>query len=325
MEPFEFVAARDEAHAVDAGAHGMFIAGGTNMVDYLRLEVLRPHVLVDITGLPLGKIEDQRGGLTIGALVRNAELATHPLVVARYPVLAEALLAGASPQIRNLATTAGNLLQRTRCPYFRDVQFAACNKRAPGSGCAALGGYNRSHAVLGTSERCIATNPSDMNVALAALDATVHTRGPNGVRAIAFGDFHTLPGEHPEIESVLQPGELVTHVTLPALPFAKRSHYLKVRDRASFAFALASAAVALDVQNGAIRDARVALGGIATKPWRSREAEHALIGQRAEPAVYRKATDAALAGAKTQATNAFKIELAKRTLVRALTELEGVR
>lgn len=325
MEPFEYIAARDEAHAVEAGARGTFIAGGTNVVDYLRLEVLRPATVVDISRLPLGAIEDAAGGLRIGALVRNADVAYHPLVAERYPMLSEALISGASPQLRNLATTGGNLLQRTRCPYFRDLQVPQCNKRQPGSGCAALGGHNRSHAVLGTSARCIATNPSDQNVALVALDATIHTRHAKGTRAIPIRDFYRLPGDRPDVETALQPGELVTHVALPALPVARRSHYLKVRDRMSFAFALASAAVALDLDGDRIADARVALGGIATVPWRSREAERALIGQRATPEVFRAAAEAALAGAVAQPTNRFKIELAKRTLVRALAELGGVR
>jgi xanthine dehydrogenase YagS FAD-binding subunit len=324
MEPFEYIAATDEAHAVRAGARGMFIAGGTNLVDYMRLEVLRPTAVVDITKLPLAAIDDDGGGLRIGALVRNADVAHHPLVVQRYPMLSEALLSGASPQLRNLATTGGNLLQRTRCPYFRDPQVPECNKRRPGSGCAAIGGHNRSHAVLGGSPHCIATNPSDQNVALVALDATVHTKGYKGGaagRAIPIGDLYTLPGAHPEIETVLEPGELITHVSLPALPLARRSHYLKVRDRAAFAFALASAAVALDVDGGRIAGARVALGGIATVPWRSRQAEQVLVGRRPTPEVFREAAEAALAGAVAQPTNRFKIELAKRTLVRALSEL----
>jgi xanthine dehydrogenase YagS FAD-binding subunit len=324
MEPFDYVAARDEAHAVEAGARGTFIAGGTNLVDYMRLEVVRPALVVDISRLPLTSIEDAGGGLEIGALVRNTELAYHPLVAARYPMLSEAVLSGASPQLRNLATVGGNLLQRTRCPYFRDAQVPACNKRAPGSGCAALGGVNRSHAVLGGSPACIATNPSDMNVALVALDATIHARGPAGERAIPIRDFFRLPGRHPELETALLPGELVTRVSLPALPFAAQSRYLKVRDRAAFSFALASAAVALDVAGGAICNARVALGGIATVPWRSREAEQVLIGERAAPEVFRRAAEAALAGAQAQPTNRFKIELAKRALVRALTEVGGV-
>ncbi|HEX4417712.1 MAG TPA: xanthine dehydrogenase family protein subunit M, partial [Kofleriaceae bacterium] len=282
------------------------------------LEVMRPGAVVDITGLPLAKIEDTaRGGLKIGALATNTDVAYHPAVTAKYPALAEALLSGASPQLRNMATVGGNLLQRTRCPYFRDG-VSACNKRDPGSGCAAQGGFNRSHAVLGTSARCIASHPSDMCVALVALDAIVHTHGPQGDRAIAITDFHTVPGDHPEIESVLVPGELVTAVELPQLPFAAKSRYTKVRDRASFAFALASAAVALDVHGGTIRDARIALGGIATKPWRAREAERALIGQRPTHEAFERAAAVALDGATPRDDNAFKIELARRTIVRAL-------
>lgn len=319
MEPFAYLPGATEDQAVENGRVGMFIAGGTNMVDYMRLGVLRPAAVVDISRLPLANVEDAGGGLKIGALVRNSDLAVHPLVQQRYPVLAAALLSGASPQIRNMATTGGNLLQRTRCPYFRDTHYTQCNKRSPGSGCAAMGGFTRSHAILGGSEHCIATNPSDMNVALAALDASIHVRGPNGQREIPIADFHTLPGDHPEIESTLKPGELITYVTLP--PVTGKQHYLKVRDRASFAFALASAAVILEMDGGAIKSARVAFGGIGTKPWRSKEAEGQLAGQPATPAVFRKAADAALASAKPQAGNAFKVELAKRTLVRALTEV----
>lgn len=319
MEPFGYIAAGDEKAAVDEGSRGMYIAGGTNLVDYMRLGVLRPAMVVDISRLPLTEVEDAGGGVKIGALVRNSDLAYHPLIQQRYPVLAEALLSGASPQIRNMATTGGNILQRTRCPYFRDTHYSECNKRDPGSGCAAINGFNRPHAILGTSDKCIATNPSDMNVAMAALDASVHVHGPRGERDIAFVDFHTLPGAHPEIESQLQPGELITWVTIPAI--TGKQHYLKVRDRASFAFALASAAVVLDVQAGTIKNARVALGGVATKPWRSKEAEAALVGQPATPAVFAKAADAALGGAKGQPTNAFKIDLAKRTIIRALTEV----
>jgi xanthine dehydrogenase YagS FAD-binding subunit len=321
MEPFEYVAANDEQQAITAGARGAFIAGGTNLVDYMRLEVVRPAAVVDITRLPFSSIEeDAAGGLRIGALVRNEDAARHPLIASRYPVLSEAILSGASPQLRNLATTGGNLLQRTRCPYFRDPQVAACNKRAPGSGCAALGGHNRSHAVLGTSGSCIATHPSDQNVALAALGAIVHTRGRGGTRAIPIGELYTLPGERPDVETVLQPGELIAHVELPALPFARRSRYVKVRDRAAFAFALASAAVALDLEGDRIRAARVALGGIATVPWRSAAAEQALAGRRVGPEAFAAATEAALAGAVAQPSNRFKIELARRTLVRALEE-----
>jgi xanthine dehydrogenase YagS FAD-binding subunit len=319
MEPFTYLPGATEDQAVDNGRVGMFIAGGTNMVDYMRLGVLRPAAIVDISRLPLTKVEDAGGGLKIGALVRNSDLAYHPLVQQRYPVLAAALLSGASPQIRNMATTGGNLLQRTRCPYFRDTHYTQCNKRSPGSGCAAIGGFTRSHAILGGSDHCIATNPSDMNVALAALDASIHVRGPNGQREIAIGDFHTLPGDHPEVETTMKPGELITYVTLP--PVTGKQHYLKVRDRASFAFALASAAVVLDLDGGTIKTARVALGGVGTKPWRSKEAEAQLAGQKPSPEVFHKAADAALASAKPQPGNAFKVDLAKRALIRALTEV----
>jgi xanthine dehydrogenase YagS FAD-binding subunit len=307
-------------HALASGRRGnaQYIAGGTTLIDLMRLEVMRPRAVVDITGVGgLAAIEDQGGGLRIGALATNTDVAYHPLVTSRFPVLSEALLSGASPQLRNMATVGGNLLQRTRCPYFRDGT-SPCNKRAPGSGCAAQGGYTRSHAVLGTSPRCIATHPSDMCVALVALDAIVHTQGPSGNRSIAIADFHTLPGDHPEIESVLEPGELVTHVELPATPFAARSRYTKVRDRAAFSFALASAAVALDLQGTTIRDARIALGGLATRPWRARDAERWLIGKPAVLDSFRRAAAMALDGAAPRDDNAFKVELGRRTIVRAL-------
>ena len=294
-----------------------YVAGGTTLIDLMRLEVMRPALIVDITGLPLAQIEDTGTGVKIGALASNTDIAYHPLITALFPALAEALLSGASPQLRNMATVGGNLLQRTRCPYFRDGT-SACNKRAPGSGCAAQDGFTRSHAVLGTSTRCIATHPSDMAVALVALDAIVHTHGPSGDRAIPVTDFHTLPGEHPEIESVLSPGELVMYVELPASPFAARSRYTKVRDRASFSFALASAAVALDLRGGTVRDARIALGGVATKPWRARDAERALIGKAPSIDSFRRAAAIALEGATPRDDNAFKVELARRTIVRAL-------
>jgi len=326
MQPFLYVRADSADHAVAAGARddARFIAGGTTLVDLMRLDVMRPRALVDLTGLTeLQHIEPTAGGgLRIGAGVSNTDLAYHPTVIAKFPALSEALLSGASPQLRNMATVGGNLMQRTRCPYFRDG-VSACNKRDPGAGCAAIGGFTRSHAVLGTSKRCIATHPSDMCVALVALDAIVHTHGPNGDRAIAIADFHTVPADHPEVETVLAPGELITAVELPATPFAARSRYTKVRDRASYAFALASAAVALDIANDTIRDARVALGGVATKPWRATAAERALIGKRATAATFRAAADAALRGAVSHRDNAFKVELAKRTLVRALTEVSA--
>jgi xanthine dehydrogenase YagS FAD-binding subunit len=319
MQPFHYVHPDNADQAVAAARTdgARYIAGGTTLVDLMRLDVMRPRAVVDITGLPLSSIEDASGGLRIGALASNTDVAYHPEVIARFPALAEALLSGASPQLRNMATVGGNLLQRTRCPYFRDG-VSPCNKRVPGSGCAAIDGYTRSHAVLGTSARCIATHPSDMCVALVALDAIVHTHGPSGDRAIPIADFHTLPGDQPEIESVLAPGELVTYVELPALPFAARSRYTKVRDRASFSFALASAAVALDIHGKIVRDARIALGGVATKPWRARDAERHLIGRPPSPEAFRRAAAIALEGAAPRLDNAFKVELARRTIVRAL-------
>jgi xanthine dehydrogenase YagS FAD-binding subunit len=257
----------------------------------------------------------------IGANVRNSQLAWHPVIRERYPVLSEAILSGATTQLRNMATTAGNIMQRTRCPYFR-CAYARCNKREPGSGCDAIEGVNRGHAILGTSDKCIAMNPSDMCTALAILDAVVRTQRPDGsTRAIPFSEFHLLPGNTPERETVLDHGELITHVDLPELPFARRSHYLKVRDRASYEFALVSAAVALEIDAGAIRTARVSLGGVATKPWRSPEAERMLAGRRPILDSFRAAADAALADAVRQRDNGFKIALAKRTLVHALTEV----
>ncbi|MCI0573766.1 MAG: xanthine dehydrogenase family protein subunit M [Myxococcaceae bacterium] len=322
MNPFQYVeaASADAALQATGGArNAVFYAGGTTLVDLMKIDVLTPDVLVDINRLPLASIEVDASGVHVGATVRNSQLAWDPEVRKRYPVLSEAILSGASTQLRNMATTAGNLLQRTRCPYFREVS-AACNKRAPGSGCDAIAGFNRGHAVLGTSDKCIAVSPSDMCVALAILDAVVRTRKSDGTtRRIPIDAFFLLPGDTPERETVLEHGELITHVDLPHLPFARRSHYLKVRDRASYEFALASAAVALDVDGDRIRTARVALGGIATRPWRSPEAERVLTGQAPTADVFRAAADAALASAVPQKHNAFKVELAKRTLVRALT------
>ncbi|HEX4498423.1 MAG TPA: xanthine dehydrogenase family protein subunit M [Thermoanaerobaculia bacterium] len=322
MNPFSFthVSQPDEAvAAVSRDPHARFVAGGTTLVDLLRLEVETPDRLVDINALPLAKIDAlPSGGVRIGAMVRNSDLANHPAIRQRYPVLSEALLSGASPQLRNMASVGGNLMQRTRCYYFRDTAYP-CNKRSPGSGCAALEGYNRIHAVLGTSDQCIATFPGDMPVAMVALDAVVHTRRPNGSeRTIPLTDFHVSYGENPSRETVLDHGELITAVELPPTPWFARSHYLKVRDRASYEFALASAAVALDLDGGRIRAARVALGGVGTKPWRSSEAEQALIGKKAEEATYKAAAETALQGAQPRKDNGFKIELAKRTLARAL-------
>lgn len=326
MEPFEYVHAEDEAKATSLGSmqNARFLAGGTTLVDLMKLGVERPTRLVDVNGLrELSAIEETPAGLRVGALVKNADLAHHPAVRAKWPALSEALLSGASPQLRNMATTAGNLLQRTRCVYFRDPAGRACNKRARGSGCAAMDGWTRMHAILGTSDQCIATHPSDMCVALVALDAVVHLRSAAGERAVPIADFHTLPGAQPDVESVLAPGELVTHVTVPGGALAQRSRYVKVRDRASFAFALASCAAALVVDGGKIAHARVALGGVATKPWRSAEAEKVLVSGKPDRATYRAAADAALADARPRRDNAFKVELAKRTIVRALERAGG--
>ena len=327
MKTFQVTRPQDNAQAIatvaksktaQQGADIRFIAGGTTLIDLMKLNVEQPQNLVDVNRLPLDKIEaSPDGGLTIGATVRNSDLAWHPLVRKNYRFLSEAILSGATVQIRNMATTAGNLLQRTRCMYFRDTAMP-CNKREPGSGCGAINGMNRGLAILGTSEHCIATNPSDMNVAMAALEATVHVRGAKGERAIPIADFHVLPGNTPQRETVLEPGDLITHVTLPPAAPGNRSLYLKLRDRASYEFALASAAVVITATNGKIARARIALGGVGTKPWRSTEAETELADQPANEATFRKAADAALRGAKPQSQNAFKVELAKRCLVHAL-------
>ena len=324
MQPFQFFTAADEAAAIDAAARAKFLAGGTTLVDLMKLHVERPPALVDINPLPLTAVTELAdGGVRVGAMVRNSDMAGHELICDRYPMLSEAILAGASPQVRNMATAGGNLLQRTRCYYFRDTALP-CNRREPGSGCGAIDGNNRIHAVLGGSEHCIATHPSDMCVALAALDAVVRVHGRRGERAVRVADFHLLPGDHPEREHALESDELIVAVDIPAVPFAVRSTYVKVRDRASYAFALASAAVALDVHDGTIRQARVALGGIATKPWRAHEAEEVLTDGRAGAVLYRAAAEAALRGAVPRKHNAFKIELAKRTLVRALSRVGGL-
>ena len=327
MNAFQLTRPKDNAQAIAAGARAKtaqqgaeirFIAGGTTLIDLMKLNVERPQNLVDVNRLPLDKIEaTPDGGLTIGATVRNSDLAWHRLVRKNYRVLSEAILSGATVQIRNMATTAGNLLQRTRCMYFRDPAMP-CNKREPGSGCGAINGVNRGLAILGTSEQCIATNPSDMNVAMAALEATIHVRGPKGERSIPISDFHLLPGNTPERETVLQPGDLITHVTLPPPAPGNRSLYLKLRDRTSYEFALASAAVVITAASGKITRARIALGGVGTKPWRSTAAEGELTDQPATEATFRKAADTALRGAKPQSQNGFKVELAKRCLVYAL-------
>jgi len=300
-------------------ANGRFIAGGTTLVDLMKLGVEEPPKLVDVTGLPLAQIEKlPNGGLLIGATVRNSDLAHDPTVMADYAVLSEALLSGASPQLRNMATTGGNLLQRTRCPYFRDPSAGGCNKREPGSGCSAIEGHHRMMAILGTSEKCIATHPSDMCVALTALEATIHIQGVKGKRTVAIGDFYKLPGDTPNIENVLESGDLITHVELPPPTKGSKQVYLKLRDRASYEFALSSAAVVAEVSGGHIKSVRIAMGGVGTRPWRSHEAEAALKGKAATPANFRTAAEAALKGAKTHPENAFKVELAKRCVTRAL-------
>jgi xanthine dehydrogenase YagS FAD-binding subunit len=315
----------DDAVSTGAGARrpARFVAGGTTLIDLMKLEVERPSLVVDINGL---RANDSRlsavtdlpgGGLRLGALGHMSDVAWDARVKERYPLVSQSLLLAASGQVRNMATIGGNILQRTRCPYFRDVA-TPCNKREPGSGCSALVGISRTHAILGTSDKCIATHPSDLAVSLAALDAIVHVHGRS---TIPFNAFHVVPGQHPERETVLEPGDFITAIDLPALSFARRSLYLKVRDRASFAFALASAAVALDVQSGTIRNARVALGGVGTKPWRSVAAERALIGKTATLATFQAASAAALADARPTKDNAFKVTLARRTLERALTEV----
>jgi xanthine dehydrogenase YagS FAD-binding subunit len=323
MRAFAFQRTASIADAL--AAHGpspavSFVAGGTTLLDLVKLDVMRPERLVDINRLPLAQIETQPdGGLRIGALVRNSDLASHPEVKQRFPVLSAALLSGASPQLRNMATTAGNLMQRTRCPYFRD-NLSPCNKREPGSGCAALDGYNRIHAVLGGSDDCIATHPSDMCVALAVLDATIQVQGPGGERTIPFAEFHLVPGRTPEKEHALRPDELITAVMLPAPPRGARQHYLKLRDRESFEFALASVALVITRDGDRIGEARVALGGVGTKPWRSAAAENALRGQPATEASFAAAAEAALRGAQPRQHNAFKIPLAQQAIRRALHE-----
>ena len=326
MEPFKLIHPNDQHAAIasSGGANAKFIAGGTNLIDLMKLEIEKPAQLVDINFLKLQTIETlPNGNIRIGALVKNSDLAYHPDIMKNYPVLSEALLAGASPQIRNMATVGGNLLQRTRCPYFYDTSFP-CNKRVPGSGCSAINGYNRMNAVLVTSTQCIATHPSDMCVAMAALGAIVHVEGLSGKREIPFAEFHLLPGQTPQYETTLKHGELITAVEIPAIPYAAKSHYLKVRDRHSYEFALASAAVIMNILNGRIQAARVALGGVGTKPWRAVLAEKVLTGALANEQTYRTAAAAALSEAKPYKYNEFKIELAKRTLVRALKTVGGM-
>jgi len=327
MQPFTLTQPKNAQTAIQAAAgdqQSKYLGGGTNLIDLMKMYVEQPRQLVDINGIALQKIErTPAGGALIGALVRNSDLAYDTYISSQYPMVAQALLSGASAQLRNMATTAGNILQRTRCPYFFNTSFP-CNKRVPGSGCSAIKGFNRTHAILGTSDKCIAAHPSDFCVPLIALDAVVHVQGTAGKRTIPFADFHLLPGQTPERENVLQPAELITHIELPALSFARRSHYLKVRDRASYAFALTSAAVALDISGGTIQSARIALGGVGTKPWRSPAAEAVLRGAPNNEQSYRAAAEAALKDAKPYKYNAFKIDLAKRTLIKALATTGGM-
>jgi xanthine dehydrogenase YagS FAD-binding subunit len=323
MINFQYSRASDVGDAVRqmaADPTAKFIAGGTNLIDLMKEDVERPSRLIDISRLPLKTIEETSdGGLRIGALVPNSDLAYHPLVEQRYPMLASAILAGASSQLRNMASTGGNLLQRTRCYYFYDIA-TPCNKREPGSGCSAINGFNRIHAILGASEACIATNPSDMCVALAALEAKVQVAGPAGERTIAFSDFHRLPEDTPQRDTNLRRDEIVTAVELPAQGFSSHHTYLKIRDRLSYAFALVSIAAGLELEGATIKEARLALGGVAHKPWRDRAAEAALRGQAANQAAFAHAADLLLRDAKGYQHNSFKIELAHRGIVRALTQ-----
>ena len=323
MINFQYVRASSIADAVSLLADSptaKFVAGGTNLIDLMKMDVEQPSKLIDISRLALDQVEDTaEGGLRIGALVRNSDLAYHPAVEARYPVLSSAIRAGASQQLRNMASTGGNLLQRTRCAYFYDTALP-CNKRTPGSGCGARQGHNRMHAILGTSDACIATHPSDMCVALLLLEAKVHVTGPNGGRTIPFNEFHRLPGDTPQRDTNLDPGEIIIAVEVPRAGFASNYTYLKIRDRLSYAFALISVAAGLELADGRIKTARLALGGVAHKPWRDPRAEAALTGQAAEETAFRQAADILLRDARGFGDNDFKIELARRAIVRALTQ-----
>ncbi len=324
MTPFTYARADDADEAIRLGSAkgAKYLGGGTNLVDLARQTVERPSALIDVTALDRTIRETDDGGLIIGAAVRNSALAANRRIRANYPMLTRAILAGASAQIRNMATVGGNLLQRTRCPYFYDNEGSSCNKRSPGQGCDAIGGFHRYHSILGASASCIASHPSDMAVALAALGAVVHCEGKNGGRrAIPLNDLYRLPAAQPEIETVLEPSELITAIELPSLPMSRNSTYRKVRDRSSYAFALVSVAAALEVRDGRILDIRLALGGVAPKPWRAEAAEAALIGQPATEAAYLAGANAELARAETLPLNAFKVELAKRTIVAVLGDL----
>jgi len=321
MNPFSYSKPEDVSQAINlAGPASRFIAGGTNLLDLMKENIARPEHLIDITGLPLKEVrETAGGGVMIGALVSNADLAWHPLIEQRYPLLSQAILAGASPQLRNMASTGGNLLQRTRCYYFYDASVP-CNKREPGSGCPAKDGLNRIHAILGASAECVATHPSDMCVALAALEAVVHVEGRAGKRTIEFADFHRLPEDAPQRDNQLADDELITAIELPPARFTQHSHYLKIRDRASYAFALVSVAAALELDGDVVRDARLALGGVAHKPWRDKAVEQLLVGKPVSRENFVAVADAMLRDAQPLAHNAFKIKLARRAIVRALSD-----
>jgi xanthine dehydrogenase YagS FAD-binding subunit len=319
MHPFEYARVTTIPKAIESG--GRFIAGGTNLVDLMKTTVERPARVVDINALPLSTIEDVQGGIRIGALARMADVAAHPLVERRFPAISQALLASASPQLRNAASIGGNLMQRTRCPYFRELVWTPCNKRDPGSGCAAIDGYTRYHAILGASPHCVAVHPSDMAVAMAALDAAVLVLGVEDEHAIPVTELYRLPRDDPPRDTVLEHGDLITEVYLPPLPFAHNSTYRKVRDRASYAFALVSVAAALDVADGMVRDVRIALGGVAHKPWRAARAEQLLRGQPATEDAFRAAAEAELADAQPLRDNAVKVPMAIRTIVATLREL----
>lgn len=323
MNPFRFDRAFDAAGAIQLGATqgAKFLGGGTNLVDLMRETIERPAALVDVTGLSDEIAELPDGGLLIGGATRNTGIAEHRLVRTRYPMVTRAIVAGASAQIRNMATAAGNLLQRTRCAYFYDDAGSRCNKRQAGQGCDALEGFNRGHAILGASSSCAATHPSDLCVALVALDAIVHLEGSGGARTLPLAELHRLPGDYPDVETMLEPGELITAIELPRLPVAAKSTYRKVRDRSSYAFALVSVAAALEVEDGTVTEVRIGLGGVATKPWRAAKAEAALVGQPATAEAFRAAADAELAEAVALRDNGFKIPLAQRTIVAVLEEL----
>ena len=327
MTPFTYARARDAGDALRLGgtAGAKYLGGGTNLVDLMRETIERPGTLVDVTGLSSEIEERDDGSLLIGGATRNTALAAHRAVRTRYPMLSRAIIAGASAQIRNMATAGGNILQRTRCTYFYDDEGSRCNKRNPGQGCDAAEGFNRIHAILGASPSCVATHPSDMCVALASLGAVVHLRSAQGERTVELTDLHRLPEDHPEIETLLAPGELITAIELPALAFSARSTYRKVRDRSSYAFALISVAGAIELDGDTVKDVRIALGGVAHKPWRAWKAEAALKGQPATPENFRAAAEAELADARALRDNGFKIELAKRTMVATLTELTEMK